>query len=753
MLEIPSSSSSNPMNVTARQTAVRSISTEPLRTPAYEFDGRPEERLPDLFGANVFSDTVQRARLPHGVYEALRRTIDSGAELDPGIADAVANAMKDWAVERGATHFTHWFQPMTGLTAQKHDSFVRQLGNGRAILEFSGKELIKGEPDASSFPSGGIRATFEARGYTAWDPTSPAFLRQTPYGSTLMIPTAFCSWTGEALDKKTPLLRSCEAIDRQAVRLLRLIGEKGVGKVYPTTGPEQEYFLIDRQFFALRPDLVSCGRTLFGAKPPKGQELEDHYFGAISQRVLAFMMELEHELWKLGIPIKTRHNEVAPSQFELAPIFEHVSVATDHNMLTMEVLKEVAERHGLHCLLAEKPFAGINGSGKHNNWSLSDDQGQNLLEPGSTPHDNLKFMLFLTAILRAVDLHQDLLRATVATAGNDYRLGANEAPPAIVSIFVGSQLEEVIASLIEGRPPRAAGQAGGTSGARETMRLGVTTLPPLPRDQADRNRTSPFAFTGNKFEFRAVGSSQSIAYPNTVLNTIVAESIDFMATEIEKRGGAGDRREVIQTLVRETLTKHRRILFSGDNYSAEWVAEAERRGLLNMKDTPSALAAFSAKKNVELFDKYKVFSPRETESRATVMNQMYAHRVAVEALTSRDIAATLILPAAIEFQRRLAESIIAASAASKEVDLKVQRDLLAQVAQGIQRLKTATDTLSKARHEAEEQEGGAPTRAATFRDLVLPAMIAVREQGDLLETIVADDLWPLPKYREILFLH
>jgi glutamine synthetase len=736
------------MNATARHSAVRSISTAQLLAPT-PTNGAHGERLPELFGANVFSDAVQRARLPHPVYVALRRTIDSGAELDPQIADAVANAMKDWAVERGATHFTHWFQPMTGLTAQKHDAFVRQTPDGRALLEFSGKELIKGEPDASSFPSGGIRATFEARGYTAWDPTSPAFLRETPWGSTLMIPTAFCSWTGEALDKKTPLLRSCEAIDRQAVRLLHLLGEKNVTKVYPTTGPEQEYFLIDRQFFALRPDLVSCGRTLFGARPPKGQELEDHYFGAISQRVLAFMMDLEHELWKLGIPIKTRHNEVAPSQFELAPIFEQVSVATDHNMLTMEVLKEVAERHGLHCLLAEKPFAGINGSGKHNNWSLSDDLGNNLLEPGNTPHDNLKFVLFLTAILRAVDLHQDILRASVATAGNDHRLGANEAPPAIVSIFVGSQLEEVIAALIEGRGPKV---PGGASGSRE-MRLGVTTLPPLPRDQSDRNRTSPFAFTGNKFEFRAVGASQSIAYPNTILNTIVAESLDYISGEIEKRGGAGDRREVIQALVRETLTKHRRILFSGDNYSAEWVAEAERRGLHNMKDTPSALAAFSAKKNVELFDRFKVFSPRETESRANVLNQMYVHRVSVEAATMRDIAYTLILPAALEYQHRLAETISTTANVAKEADVKAERDLLSQLALWTSRLKAATESLARARHEAEEKEGGAAAKAAAFRDHVIPAMNAVRETADLLETVVADELWPLPKYREILFLH
>ncbi|MFN0243524.1 MAG: glutamine synthetase III [Planctomycetota bacterium] len=732
------------MNVNARLDAVRSISSAAVANRSARAQQTP---LPELFGANVFSDSVQRSRLPKSVYEALRRTIETGQELDPHIADAVANAMKDWAIERGATHFTHWFQPMTGLTAQKHDSFIRQLDDGRAVLEFSGKELIKGEPDASSFPSGGIRATFEARGYTAWDPTSPAFLRETPHGATLTIPTAFCSWTGEALDKKTPLLRSCEAIDRQAVRLLHLLGERDVKRVFPTAGTEQEYFLIDRKFYFLRPDLVSCGRTLFGARPPKGQELEDHYFGAISQRVLAFMMDLEHELWKLGIPIKTRHNEVAPSQFELAPIFEQVTVAVDHNMLTMEVLKEVAERHGLYCLLAEKPFAGVNGSGKHNNWSLADNLGNNLLEPGSTPHDNLKFVLFLTTIIRAVDLHQDLLRASVATAGNDHRLGANEAPPAIVSIFVGSQLEEVIHGLIEGRGPR-----GSAAGSRE-LRLGVTTLPPLPRDLADRNRTSPFAFTGNKFEFRAVGASQSCAYPNTILNTIVAESLDYISTEIERRGGTGDRRDVIQGLVRETLGKHNRILFSGDNYSAEWVQEAERRGLFNLRDTPAALAAFSTKANAELFDHYKVFSPRELESRANVQNQMYVHRVNVEALSMRDIAYTSILPAAIEFQKRVADSIASVLAVQPQADLKTQREILGQTSDGIARLKAATDQLSRSRHHAEETKGSASDVARAFRDQVVTTMIAVREAADSLETIIGDDLWPLPKYREMLFLH
>jgi glutamine synthetase len=728
-----------------RQSAVRAISTDSSHAPAPE---RPSTRarLPELFGSLVFNDHAQRARLPKAVYAALRRTIDAGEALDPKIADAVANAMKDWAIEHGATHFSHWFQPMTGLTAQKHDSFLQQTADGRAILEFSGKELIKGEPDASSFPSGGIRVTFEARGYTAWDPTSPAFLRRTAHGSTLCIPTAFASWTGEALDMKTPLLRSCEAISRVAVRLLHLLGERDVKKVHTTCGPEQEYFLIERQFFALRPDLVATGRSLFGAKPPKGQELEDHYFGAISQRVLAFMMDLENELWQLGIPIKTRHNEVAPSQFELAPIFEQVTVAADHNMLTMEVLKDVAERHGLTCLLAEKPFAGVNGSGKHNNYSLADDLGNNLLEPGSTPHDNLKFIVFLSAIVRAVDLHQDLLRASVATAGNDHRLGANEAPPAIVSIFVGAQLEDVIQGLVEGRAPRS-------SASGKEMRLGVNTLPPLPRDQSDRNRTSPFAFTGNKFEFRAVGASQSIAWPNTILNTIVAESIDWMAGEIERRGGTGDRREVVQALVREVFAKHRRILFSGDNYAQEWVQEAERRGLLNLRDTPSALANVDSAANAELFARYEVYSARELSARANVLNQAYSHRLSVEALSMRDIAQTLVLPAAFGAQKRVADSIQGVLAVNPQADVRAQKEHLAQITEALNRLRGGIGELVQARHRAEEQKGGANEVARAFRQDVVPAMARVREAADALEGLVDDDLWPLPKYRELLFLH
>ncbi len=733
-----------------RLAAVRAISTDTSHAGA-QYPGASDPaagraRLPELFGSLVFNDHAQRARLPKSVYSALRRTIDAGEALDPRIADAVANAMKDWAIEHGATHFSHWFQPMTGLTAQKHDSFLQQTSNGKAILEFSGKELIQGEPDASSFPSGGIRVTFEARGYTAWDPTSPAFLRRSPHGSTLCIPTAFASWTGEALDLKTPLLRSCEAISKQSVRLLHLLGERAVTKVHITCGPEQEYFLIERQLFFLRPDLVATGRSLFGAKPPKGQELEDHYFGAISQRILAFMMDLENELWQLGIPIKTRHNEVAPSQFELAPIFEQVTVAADHNMLTMEVLKDVAERHGLTCLLGEKPFAGVNGSGKHNNYSLADDQGNNLLEPGNTPHDNLKFMVFLSAIVRAVDMYQDLLRATVATAGNDHRLGANEAPPAIVSIFVGSQLEDVILSLVEGRAPKSS-----TSG--KELRLGVNTLPPLPRDQSDRNRTSPFAFTGNKFEFRAVGSSQSIAWPNTILNTIVADSLDWMSTEIERRGGAGDRRDVIQGLVREIFAKHKRILFSGDNYSAEWVQEAERRGLQNLRDTPAALANLASPANVALFDRFGVCSARELDSRAKVLNQAYVHRISVEALSMRDIAQTMVMPAAFEAQKRVADSIASVLVVNPQADMRTQREHLAQITDTLNLLRPAIGDLVKARHAAEETKGTQNDIARAFREEVVPAMAKVREHADRIEALVDDDLWPLPKYRELLFLH
>ncbi len=717
---------------------------------AAESRARHEERpvasieLPEQFGAHVFNDTVQRQCLPKPVYRALRRTIEKGEELDPAVADIVANAMKDWALDHGATHFTHWFQPMTGLTAEKHDSFLTPTADGRGLMEFSGKELIKGEPDASSFPSGGIRATFEARGYTAWDPTSPAFLRKTARGATLCIPTAFCSWTGEALDQKTPLLRSMQALSVHAVRLLKLLGEASATRVVTTLGCEQEYFLVDRRFYYSRPDLVATGRTLFGARPPKGQELEDHYFGAISERVIAYMQELEQELWRLGIPARTRHNEVAPGQYELAPVFEEASVAADHNMLTMEVMKSVAERHGFACLLHEKPFAGVNGSGKHNNWSMSDNLGNNLLEPGHTPRENLKFIVFLTAIIRAVDLHQDLLRASVAHAGNDHRLGANEAPPAIMSIYVGSQLEDVLRELIDGTAP-------GKQGA-EKMQLGVTTLPPLPRDQSDRNRTSPFAFTGNKFEFRAVGSSQAVAHPNTLLNTFVAESLDFMATEIETRSGKGDRRETIDALVKQVLTQHQRIIFNGDNYSEEWVAEAERRGLLNLRDTPSALARFAAEKNVKLFEKYAVFTPRETHSRSNVAFHTYLTRVHVEAQTAKGMAATLLLPAGFAHQEKLARSIHAAQQILPRLDVKAQVECLELVAKTINDLKRSLDHLEQARALAEAHHGTPEQHAMAFRDQVMPAMAELRVHADLLEGLVEDDLWPLPKYREMLFL-
>jgi glutamine synthetase len=731
------------MSLTPRQSAVQALSERRGSAAAAPLDPALA-RLPEIYGQNVFNDEIQRQRLPRGVYQALRRTIDAGADLDPEIADAVANAMKDWAVEHGATHFTHWFQPMTGLTAEKHDAFLHVSANGQAILEFSGKELIKGEPDASSFPSGGMRATFEARGYTAWDPTSPAFLRETPQGCTLTIPTAFCSWTGEPLDKKTPLLRSLQTLSKHAVRLLHLIGESEVTSVHSTVGSEQEYFLVDRQLYYLRPDLLTCGRTLFGARPPKGQELEDHYFGAIAGRVLAFMMELESELWKLGIPIKTRHNEVAPHQFELAPVYEQVNLAVDHNMLSMELMQEVAARHGFACLLHEKPFAGVNGSGKHNNWSMADNLGNNLLEPGHTPHDNLKFVLFLTAVIRAVDRYQDLLRASVATAGNDHRLGANEAPPAILSIYLGAELEEVVKALVGGTSPRARGG--------EKIRLGVNALPPLPRDTTDRNRTSPFAFTGNKFEFRAVGSGQSIALPNIILNTIVAESLDYLATQIEKAGGSGDRREAIQALVRDVLGKHQRILFAGDGYTEEWAAEAERRGLYNFKDSPAALARLTTPANVELFEQHGIFSARESQARASVRVLQYVHALHVEALTMRGMAATSILPAAVTFQERLARSIRAVADVSPKIDTRAQVELLEQVSTAINHLKLATDRLTQALHGAEKARSSPAEQAAWMRDQVVSAMSEVRGQADLLETLVDDELWPMPKYRELLFL-
>ncbi len=701
-----------------------------------------QPNVPQLFGANVFGVEQMRTRLSESAYRALRSCMEHGQELDHALADQVANAMKEWAVERGATHFTHWFQPMTGSTAEKHDSFAA-LDGGKLLMEFSGKALIKGEPDASSFPSGGLRATFEARGYTAWDPTSPAFLRETTNGSTLCIPTAFCSWTGEALDEKTPLLRSTEALNREAMRLLRLLGDERVQFVYPTLGCEQEYFLIDRDLYFLRPDLIATGRTLFGAKPPKGQELEDHYFGAIAPRVLAFMQEVELELWKLGVPIKTRHNEVAPGQYEVAPIFERTTIAVDHNMLCMEVLKQVAHRHGFQCLLHEKPFAGINGSGKHNNWSIATDCGDNLLEPGTSPEQNMRFMVMLAAVMRAVDTHADLLRTTIAHAGNDHRLGANAAPPAILSIYLGEQLTDVVDALI-------AGTARGSERKRDTMRLGVSVLPPLPRDATDRNRTSPFAFTGNKFEFRAVGSSQATAKPNAVLNTIVADSFAYIAGEIEKGKAQKGLEAAVNEVVVDLFKKHQRILFNGNGYSPEWHAEAGKRGLPNFRNAVDAIANFGAKKNVELFERYAVLSSKEVESRMAIMFEGYSKAIAIEGQSALSVARTMILPAAQRSQLTAAQSVGAAKAVG--IDVKVQERRLRELAARIESFVLAIDELTSQFEHAETHVGAPPEHAKTYRDKVVPAMVRLREGADALEVMVDDADWPLPKYREMLFL-
>ncbi len=727
------------MSAAARIAALQSIAKKkPVPGPA------DLPRLTDLFGSAVFGLQQMRDRLPENAYRALQSCMERGTELDLALADQVANAMKEWAVAHGATHFTHWFQPMTGLTAEKHDSFVNYDGQN-LLLEFSGKMLVKGEPDASSFPSGGLRATFEARGYTAWDPTSPAFIRQTENGATLCIPTAFCSWTGEALDKKTPLLRSCEALNREALRLLKLLGDQKVGYVYPTMGCEQEYFLIDRDLYLLRPDLIATGRSLFGARPPKGQELEDHYFGAVPPRVLSFMQDVERELWKLGVPVKTRHNEVAPSQYELAPIFERSTIAADHNMLTMEVLKQKAHQHGFQCLLHEKPFAGVNGSGKHNNWSMATDTGDNLLDPGQTPRENMRFVVFLSAVIRAVDQHADLLRVSIAHAGNDHRLGANEAPPAIMSIYLGEQLSEVVDSLV-------AGAAGGRGGDRqkESMRLGVTTLPPLPKDATDRNRTSPFAFTGNKFEFRAVGSSQAIAFPNAVLNSIVADSLATLADQIEKLKGQKGLEAAVQEVVQQTLKQHQRVIFNGNGYSAEWHAEAERRGLPNFRNAVDAIGQHGNPKNVQLFERLGVLTQRETESRTNIMFEHYCKAIAIEAQSALSIGRTMVLPAAQTQLGNVAQSVAAARACGLKVERQERR--LQQTAALVEQLVGAIEDLQAQFEHAEHHAGSPKEHAVTYRDKVVPAVVKIREAVDGLESMVADDLWPLPKYREMLFV-
>jgi len=735
----------------ARKDAIAAIAVSTSPEPMVDYVQHP---VTEVFGANVFNDTVMRARLPKAVYKALRKTIDEGQPLDPNAADVVANAMKDWAIEQGATHFTHWFLPMTGSTAEKHDSFIGPTADGHAMLEFSGKELIKGEPDASSFPSGGIRSTFEARGYTAWDATSPAFLVDGVNGKTLCIPTAFLSYTGEALDKKVPLLRSIEILSRQAMRILKLFGNTTAVKVNTTIGPEQEYFLIDKRFYLQRPDLINAGRTLFGAKPPKGQEMEDHYFGSIRERVLAFMMAAEMELYKLGIPVKTRHNEVSPAQFEFAPVFEYANLATDHNMLVMEVLRNTADKFGLACLLHEKPFAGVNGSGKHNNWSMADSDGDNLLDPGITPHDNAQFLAFLAAIVRAVYKHAKQLRAAVAVAGNDHRLGANEAPPAIISIFLGDQLTEVVENIIAGT--REASKHGGF------IAVGVSTLPNLPKDATDRNRTSPFAFTGNKFEFRAVGSSQCIADAGIVLNAIVAESIDYMATRLEAAvAGGAEFNDALQSLLQEIFTECKPILFDGDNYSAGWLEEATRRGLPNLKSAVDALPCLLEPDARALFAGTGIFTERELESRFAIKVENYIKAINIEALLTEQIARTIILPAAVKYQHQLAGSLVTARQAlgslvgvgdaGEPVTFGPQEALLAEVTQQINALLKTIAHLAEA--SAHEGNGDLLGHAAYMRDVVVPAMRDVRKYADALESLVDDELWPLPKYREMLFIY
>jgi glutamine synthetase len=687
-----------------------------------------------IFGANVFSPIVQRQRLPKAVYKRLQESLQAGHSLDAELADAVASAMKEWAMEKGATHYTHWFQPLTGLTAEKHDSFYSPTGDGSAIADFTGKELIQGEPDASSFPTGGIRATFEARGYTAWDPSSPAFLLENPNGTLLCIPTAFASWTGEALDTKIPLLRSMEALSQAAVRALRLLGDDTATQIFTTVGPEQEYFLIDEQYYFERPDLVTTGRTLFGAKPPKGHELDDHYFGSIPERVLAYMLECEQELAKLGVPIKTRHNEVAPAQYEVAPIFENSNVGVDHQQLTMQILQNTARRYGLVCLLHEKPFAGVNGSGKHNNWSMGTDTGVNLLDPGDTPHENLQFLFFASAVLAAVNKHQGLLRASVASAGQDHRLGANEAPPAIISVFLGAELEKAFTAIESGSGDAATPQA--------YLGLGASVLPRLPKHGGDRNRTSPFAFTGNKFEFRAAGSSMSLGLPNTVLNTIAAEAIDSLTSDVQAKVDAGaSLEEAVLAIVKNVWTANKAIVFDGDGYSEEWHAEAESRGLKNLRTTPDALPEITSAGTVEVFEKYEVLSGRELEARFEVMAEQYTTAINIEAETAAQLARTMLLPAAVNHLSRLR---IAGESDGLSFLVQETTALIDGFVAAIQELEKANVGHPHTEDVLEE--------AGYVRDTVIPAMDAVRDIADRLEKVVADDLWPLPKYSEILFI-
>ncbi len=696
----------------------------------------------EIFGENVFNDAVMQERLPKKVYKKLKEVIGEGKELDLETADVIAHEMKEWAIEKGATHYTHWFQPLTGVTAEKHDSFITApMPNGKVLMSFSGKELIKGEPDASSFPSGGLRATFEARGYTAWDCTSPAFVRQDAAGATLCIPTAFCSYTGEALDQKTPLLRSMEAINEQSLRLIRLFGNTTSKKVTPSVGPEQEYFLVDREKYLKRKDLIFTGRTLFGAMPPKGQEMEDHYFGAIRERIAAYMKDVNKELWKLGVTAKTQHNEVAPAQHELAPIYAEANVAVDNNQLVMETLKKVAGRHGLTCLLHEKPFAGVNGSGKHNNWSIVTDDGINLLEPGKTPHENIQFLLVLTCILKAVDKHADLLRESAADAGNDHRLGANEAPPAIISVFLGEQLQDVLTQLI------STGEAT-RSLKREVLQTGVKTLPDFRKDATDRNRTSPFAFTGNKFEFRMVGSNDSIAPPNVVLNSIVAEAFSDACDYLEKEE---DFDTAVHNLIKEQAIAHQRIVFNGNGYSDEWVEEAGRRGLPNIKSLVDAVPALTTEKSIALFEKFNVFTKAELESRTEILYENYSKALNIEARTMIDMAGKQIIPSVIKYTTSLANSINAVKAACGDAaDTSTQTELLVEASRLLAGAKAALAKLQKTADKGSSMEGGRE-QAVYYRDEIKADMDALRAPVDQLEMMVDKEMWPMPSYGDLIF--
>lgn len=693
-------------------------------------------KVPELFGSMVFNDQMMLERLPKATYKALKKTIQNGEPLDESVANVVASAMKDWAIEKGCTHYTHWFQPMTGITAEKHDSFITPNGDGQVIMEFSGKELVKGEPDASSFPSGGIRATFEARGYTTWDPTSYAFAKD----GTLYIPTAFCSYTGEVLDKKTPLLRSMERISTEACKVLNLLGKTDVTRVTTTVGPEQEYFLIDKDVYDQRKDLIYTGRTLFGAKAPKGQELDDHYFGAIKTRVAAFMADLDNELWKLGILAKTKHNEVAPSQHELAPIFTTTNIATDHNELTMEVMKKIAEKHGLVCLLHEKPFAGVNGSGKHNNWSISTNTGENLLDPGKTPENNIQFQLFLAAIVKAVHEYQDLLRISVASAGNDHRLGANEAPPAIISMYLGDDLGALVESIINGTEYISKGKV--------KMSTGVDVLPDFKKDTSDRNRTSPFAFTGNKFEFRALGSALNIACPNIMLNTMVAEELSEFYDELKD---ASDLDAAIKALIKKTFTEHQAIIFNGNNYAPEWVEEAEKRGLLNLKSLPDAVEHYIDQKNIDLFTKNKIYSVDEIHARYEIELENYAKIINIEALTMIDMAKKDMIPAVTSYVRELTDTALAKKALSDAIPTSVEEDLITSLSNKLVCFSKKTAELENAVIGASEYEGDVLAYAKYYRESVFSVMTELRAIGDAMETETAADYWPYPSYGEMLY--